>query len=260
MNLDELFAGPYDLIEHAREEIEQAFRLAQGFADQRPLVQFTEIDRKTGDLVHKARLTAKLPSKIRVFIKDAAGNLRDALDHAVFASTVALTGISEPKSTGFPFAKDARGVDERLKSKALEGNATDIRPLLASLQPHENGNTLLWTLNQVRNPNTHRFIVPLVSLAQATDALIRVSQINPGSVLGRSIWDPERQEIEYLRLGPGSLSEVQFAQFVLHFVFGEVDAVRGKEVFGNVKAMANAVQDAVDGIKAETARLLGLQP
>ncbi|MER8453765.1 hypothetical protein NKG60_27960 [Mesorhizobium sp. M1428] len=255
MELDSLFDSPSALIDHARDHIKDAEDRCRAFFEATPYTKVIDVDFEKREEIHKLRLSAKLPAKISAVVKDATGNLRDALDHAVFASAVAISGNVNPSDTGFPFAKDANGVTGELHGKRLRGNPPEIRPFLASLNPHETGNALLWSLNKIRNPNTHRVIIPVGAATIAGDASMNGFHIIGGLRFGYSRWHPTTNEVEFLRVGIGSIVNYQ-VDITSHVAFGDIETLRGKEIIGTLLAMATEVERIVSGIKAETARIL----
>jgi len=254
------FESPRALIQRARELIEDAAFKIKAFFDGRPYTRLVETDPFTGQDVHKVRLTATLPGNIRPIIKDAAGNLRDALDHAVYACAVYLVG-GEPDNTGFPFAGDAKGVEGELGSDRLRGNPLEIRPCLASFQPYPAGNGLICGLNRIRNPNTHRVLVPVGSVAAVPQSYVKFALWGGGLGGGGGggfrpggRWDAIKNEIELVRVGRGTQINIEVT-VAFSVSFGDVKILAGREVIGTLLAIASEVERIVAAIEAETLRL-----
>jgi hypothetical protein len=253
------FHSPRSLISHARDEIKDAEARINAFFAATPIARVVEIDTQTGQRIFKARLTEELPDKITVVVKDAAGNLRDALDHAVYASTAVLVG-GNPSKTGFPFAQDANGVLGELNGKRLCGNAPEIRPLLAAFNPYPGGNDLLSGLNSIRNPNTHRILVPVgVGAAHIGNITIRNGVISGGTQIGHGVWDAAKNEFEYMRLGPTSHFESQ-VQIAFNVSFKGIEKLEGQPIIPTLSAIAGEVERVVSAIEAETGRILSERP
>ena len=255
MDTKDNFASPKMLISHAWDHIEDASTRITAFFEAKPYARVVDLDSEKNQEVHKARLTKRLPAKISAVVKDAAANLRDALDHAVYSSAVMLTGKSDPQHTGFPFAKDAKGVAGELGGKRLCGNPPEIRPVLASFNPYEGGNKLLWGLNQVRNPNTHRVIVPVGAAA------LRQTSQGPGGVVngtlmyGYSRWDADKNEVEFLRITPGNNFQYE-VRISFGVVFEEGGTLKGAPVIDTLKDIAAEVGRVVARIESETTQIL----
>jgi hypothetical protein len=247
------FASPKQLISHARDEINETEGMVGAFIASQQYARVIYVDSNTGEQIHRVRVTGPaLPPKVTNIVKDAAGNLRDALDHAAYSAAIVING-GEPRDTGFPFAKDAAGVEGELASKRLRGNPSEIRPILAGFNPHEGGNETLWTMNQIRNPSTHRFIVPVGSAAMSTGIGISSGTINSGS-FGYSFWDATANEVEYLRIGAGSHLNYQ-VHVTLQVTFEGVNAVTGKLLIPTLRLMATETERVVTEIEAAAQRI-----
>ena len=252
------FESPRILIERAREQIGEADSNLKAFFDRKPCANVIDFDRETSQQVHKVRLTAKLPERVTAIVKDVTGNLRDALDHAVYACAVALS-VDEPTSTGFPFARDAAGVTGELNGKRLSGNPPEIRAFLAAFEPHQTGNQLLWGLNRIRVPKTHRVLIPVLISAGSTSIGIgelRMAGGGAGGQIGYSKWDPAKNEVEYMRLPYRSTFKYEM-QTSFDVLFGEIEAVGGQPAIGTLNAIAGEVERVVSAIEAETTRIIG---
>lgn len=121
-----------------------------------------EYDPQTGQDVHKVRITGEPTATLNTIVKDAAANLRDALDHAVYACALSLNG-GDPKNTAFPIGNTSASIESELKGGSrLKGVPAEIHPLLIAFRPYERVDGLMFGLNQIRNPNTHRAIITSV--------------------------------------------------------------------------------------------------
>ncbi|MCA0302820.1 MAG: hypothetical protein LCH95_10475 [Proteobacteria bacterium] len=250
----DLFASPRQLISHACDEIKAAGSMIDTFAKSQTGTQAVYVDPVTRQNVFCVRIAGPdLPPKVMNIVKDAAGNLRDALDHSVYAAAVAKGG-GEPKHTKFPFAQNAAGVQGELHSRFCSDVPIEIHPLLTGFKPYEGGNDTLWALNQLRNPNTHRFIVPVGSAALVGNLGISTAAITGNSEIGYSRWSPTKKEIEYMRLGPGSTIQHQVS-ISLGVTFEGIKAIAGKAVIPTLDAMASEVERIVSDIEAECRRV-----
>ncbi len=248
------FASPKLLIGRARTHILDLNAAITAFFNTRPHSTAIYPDNDAKQTVYAIRLTAQLPESLTVIAKDAAGNLRDALDHAVYACACDLAG-GEPKNTGFPFAKNAAGVRGELNGDRLRGNPPAIRPLLEGFCPHEGGNDLLWGLNSIRNPNTHRILVPVGQAITHQSLGIESATITGNSQIGYSRWNAAKNEVEYMRLGFGSNAKFN-VQAAFTVSFEGVNALSGKPVIPVLNAIGSEVERVVLAIEAETNRLL----
>jgi hypothetical protein len=249
---DDPFESPKGLVTHAREHADHLESEIGAFFDKRPYTRVIDYDSDTRQDVHKIRLTAKLPGKLSRILKDCTSNLRDALDHAVYAAAVSL-GVKHPKNTGFPFANDATHLDGELARWIFADVPPEIRSCLRGFKPYPGGNDILVALNRIRNPNTHRVIVP-VGTANTGGSVSLQHGIVSEVVMGFSNWDASKNEIEYLRVGRNSQLQYQ-VQVTFDVTFGDIEIVGGQPVTGVLRKMASEVERVILGLEVETARL-----
>ncbi len=222
-----------------------------GHAGEHHVVDF---DRETRQEVYKFRLTAKLPSKVRLVFKDVTSNLRDALDHAVYAGAVAL-GVNSPKKTGFPFGNDAFHLASELSTWKFAHFPRELHPVLMSFKPYPGGNNLVIDLNRMRNPNTHRVIVPIGNASLGSEITNPVGKIVSPAELGYCKWDPLKDEVEYMRLGIGSEFKHD-AKVAFDVTFADPSIMEGQPIVPALRAIHAEVNRIILGIEAETARIL----
>ncbi|MCA1393459.1 hypothetical protein I6F20_30965 [Bradyrhizobium sp. IC3123] len=252
-NLPE-FESPKDLVGHAQEHIDRLDGEIKAFFGRNPYAHVIDFDRETRQQVYKFRLTAKLPSKVRLVFKDVTSNLRDALDHAVYASAVAL-GINSPKKTGFPFGNDAFHLASELGTWKFSDVPRELHPVLMSFQPYPGGNNLIIDLNRMRNPNTHRVIIPIGNASLASEISNAGGKIVTPAQLGYCKWDASKDEVEYMRLGIGSEFKHE-AKVAFDVTFADPNIMEGQPVVPALRAIHAEVDRIVLGIEAETARIL----
>ena len=193
------FDDPKLLLDRTRHHIDDLETLIKAFFEGKPFARFIERDSNACEEVHKVRLTGQLPAKAATIAKDAFSNLRDALDHAVYASSAVLKPGKTMHKTKFPFAHDAAGVHDKLNRDLLDVSP-EIRAFLELLAPHKGGNQLLWGLNCTRNVETHRIIVPLLAASLGSSLRINGAVIGQAQI-GQSTWDAAKNEAEYLKSG-----------------------------------------------------------
>ena len=248
------FDSPKEVLSNARDHINDLHARINAFFERKPYAPVIDYDHDTGQDVHKIRLTAKLPGKAIAVAKDALSNLRDCLDHAVYASACTLKPGKAITRTAFPFAYDAAGVHDKLNREFID-ISPEIRTLLEGLCPHKTGNQLLWGLNAARNVKTHRVLVPLAAAAMGNTLSAAEMNIVGGGQFGYSRWDAAKNEVEYLRVGRGSKvkNKVDMSFSVL---FGDVEVFGGKDAVATLNAAAGEVQSILLAIEAETCRIL----
>lgn len=252
---DDPFDSLREVLSNARDHINDLDARIKAFFEREPYARVIDFDRDTGEDVYKVRLTARLPGKLAAVTKDAFANLRDALDHAVYASAVSIRPGTSPNNTSFPFSYDAIGVHEKLNKEVI-GVPPAIRTLIEGLRPHKTGDQTLWGLNSIRNVKTHRVLVPLGAAAiDGSVGLIR-GHIGQGRI-GFSRWDATKNEIEYMRLVRAPHTHLEHhVRASFDVLFGDVKVFAGRKAIPTLNEVADKVGSILGAIEVETARLL----
>ncbi len=250
---DDLFESPKLLIDRAREHTDALEAAFNTFFGSHPYAKVVDYDPQTGQNVYKIRLTGHLPGRLKTVAKDVLSNLRESLDHAIYAAAVSL-GAIDPRATAFPFANDATHLQGELRGRKLKDIPPELYPMLEGFKPYPGGNDTLVSLNRTRNPGTHRILVPVGFASVAMNMEISSGVITGGQI-GYSRWDPAKNEVEYMRLSHGSHMNYNI-QVAFDVTFGDVETVRGKSVLATLREFATEVDGVVLAIEAETKRLL----
>lgn len=238
-------------IARAKEHIADLERETERFVQEASYERFTEPDPKNPThTVHKIRMTKPLPVGLSEMAGDAIGNLREALDHAIFGVAVA-SGCANPRSAYFPFAGTIDKLDNAIKGWCKDV-PQEIYPLLRAFKPYGGGNKVLFTLNQIANRNKHALLIPVGAVS--LDAGLNVRGTGFFSMPQPHVWDHAKNEMELITLGPG-------AQFKAHFRFAHTVAFAGIEVLEREPAVAvlytirSEVESVLAAIEAESRRL-----
>lgn len=204
---------------------------------------------KSGYVVHKIILTATLPSSLADITGDIVQNLRNALDNAAYAVSVA-SGRTDPKFTAFPFAGSVSQMPQALRrSKDLP---PQIQSMFVGFQPYLGGDDLLWALNEMCVSDKHKMLIPI-----GTGVVRRAGEVRGAgffSMPDPHRWDREKNEMELITLGPG-------AEFQYHFdfrVFVAINGIRvvdGHSVLTVLGDVGQKVESILDAIEMESHRL-----
>ncbi len=248
------FKSPELLLRRAKTHIAEFEALEKRFVESKPYRQFIENDPENGDILHKASITADMPEFLPVILFDALNCMRSSLDHAVFDSSIVLTGRANPKYTKFPFGGTKEQAANELKRKHSEVPEC-MHPFLLAFgpfDPQNGGNKALYGLNEMRNGKIHRTL---------TEAAIAIQSIGFGAgyigkMIGNilSVWDRNKRELTYMRL---SVSEnvhinINISVFV---AFDEGTTFVKQPAVATLKELLGIIEGIVAAIKAETARL-----
>lgn len=205
--------------------------------------------RSLGPISVAVRTNARIPNDMKQIVFDLVNNLRSALDHAVFASTLALTG-EERAGTKFPFGDTRTELDGDVKRKC-KNVPRQMLDFLLAFEAHRDGNPLLWGLNKLRNTKSHRVLVPFA----ATVALSGEGEPTPGITPVRE-WDPSAGRLQVsLDRAPGVEAGGVIYAFRLEVLIG-TGTFRGEPALSIFDRMLGEVERVVSAIEAETTRLL----
>jgi len=84
---------------------------------------------------------------------------------------------------------------------------------------------------------------------------MRRAVVTGGIQFGYSRWDAANNEVEFLRIGRGSVFDYN-VQVFFRIVFGEVDILCGEDAFSTLSEIAGIVDGIINGIESETSRIL----
>jgi hypothetical protein len=206
--------------------------------------------------VLKIRFIKELPEEFEEIVGDVLGNLRSALDHAVYGIAVAFaasTNSPKPKidTACFPFARDAAHFESALKGRCAS-IPSELHPIFRDCQPYGGGNEPLWALNCIRGTDEHAILVP-----GATAAFVGGMEVHG---IGRMVMpykpvlDSSKNEMELCSLAPGAKVHGDY-QLLMYVAFGEVGSVAGKNAEEVLDLFVKLVTTIVDRIEAESKRL-----
>lgn len=157
--MDDPFDSPRMLIDGAEDCISSLEKIIEAFAGHQGRTFGSEFDIKSGKYLLYVQYPIPIPQKISMDIRAVARDLRDALDHAVYASSVAIFG-GNPKKTKFLVADKPEGIENDIKKNLCKDVHEDIVALMVKENVTENGNTAIWSLNKFRNKSSHRVVSP----------------------------------------------------------------------------------------------------
>lgn len=125
-----------------------------------------------------ARVEASPPKAWGLLVGDILGDMRSALDYAVYALAVANTRLDPPpdeKWLEFPIATTEAWFREKRVQRKLSGLSVQARDYIESVQPYQPGfggpsgvTSPLWLLNEMVGPSKHRFIPVFWTMLHST--------------------------------------------------------------------------------------------
>lgn len=239
-----LFESPRLLLDRAASHID-ALRLRIDDLRQTPNWSVMTPDGDGGFFISS---NVAIPGDMKLIAFDIVNSLRSALDHAVFAATLGITG-EERGNTKFPIGDTAKEARDNAKRGRVSVPPALLEFLLA-FEVHRDGNAIVWALNKLRNTKSHRV---LVSFASTIDFVgMSVSEGTEASyewdeATGRFKMRFERQPA----FGP----PIALQTFRLQVLIG-TGKFAGEQALTVFNSMASEVERIVSAIEAETARLI----
>lgn len=237
-------------IAQLEDDINQVF--APDLLRQEITEEFVGIERKA---VVKFRQVRDIPDELGDTAVEALDAIRSSLDQACSASALCL-GVVEPKYAYFPFANTMDDLNNVIK-----GRCKDLRPeivgRLRAFEPYEDGNKLLWALNQVRRSNQHHILAEVGVGSNAFEMhQLKIERSGPsGFAVLSPKWNRERREIHVIHADPATVFSVADFRVRFYPVLGDAGPLTGEPVIPALNALASEAESIVVAIEAETLRL-----
>jgi hypothetical protein len=247
-------------VAQAREDLEE-FKARQhaAFSDKGAYSIFEDLHRKPGFKVVGIKI-AKVPPTLSTKAANIVGALRSALDQATWRASVML-GVKEKTVIYFPLSGTKTDFDAMFGPKGRCQNIpVALQPFLRSTQGfpttegEDGGNDLLYSINVLAKSNKHtetyRVAVELAKAGRLMSQLDVIVEMAFPPVLDRA-----KNEAILFTTTPtgGGYANISFPVYI---AFGEVPIIGGQPVIPILDKMAGMVDSIIDGIEAETSRLL----
>lgn len=196
IHMNDPFFSPKTLLEEAADRIKSVEKLCDDFYLAPNRKGGCEIDQKTGDYLVFVQIDGGIPNRIGMEVRSTVRDLRDALDHAVFASAASLLSY-EPEKTKFPVAISEDEFKKHLYGRGCSDVHSKIKEVILDEKPFKDGNRTLWALNEIRNRNTHR-VLTLTNLTSSGLGILdgRIK----GRIISISDWRSTRNRLYFCRL------------------------------------------------------------
>lgn len=252
--MDDPFESPRMLIESAEERITGLEQIIKAFIGHEGRTYGAEFDLKAGKHSLYVQYPVDIPRKISVEIRAVALELRDALDHTVYASSVTLFG-GDPDKTKFLVADTEEGIQHDIKRNRCKDVHENVVALMVRENACKTGNRTIWSLNQFRNRNSHR----VVSLASAGVGGIGIGRLRSDGLTLQTMneWRSTSRRLYYARIeARGSNFELDIHPTIgvrIHPRFGFGDRPANIEL----RTASAEVRRLLDLIETETIRISG---
>lgn len=247
------FDSPYQMLAWSEHHFKILYSNITQWSESARREQFVEDEPGTGNMLHKIRIYDPIPWYVPLIAFDCINSQRAALDLVIYAASVRL-GIKEPKSTKFPFGSDYKNARNRALPKGSDAIEEIIDKALDFKPYEEDGDPILYGLNQIRNIKHHRFLAP--SAAKPSTVVVTGDiVINGGSVAvgTRTSWVPELSELTFMTTGK-MLSQTDIA-VTLSLAIAEGMPLQEEPILPLLYDTGTKVAKILDAIKAEAERM-----
>ena len=256
MDVDAKFSHPLKTCRWAKKQIDKFEAAERRFFEKHPGQEFSYVEAPTALVVHGIEFNTRPTDALEEMAYRAVGDLRNALDQAVYAACKSL-GVGDPKRANFPLGDSEIQFKRQLQSDKgpYRDIPVELHPKLISFEPfpldetNAKGNPLLRALGEMANPNKHH--LPLGIEAQT--GMRFYGARGPITMVG-TLWDWKGRTILYKRVA-GVPYEVKM-DLDPRVAFGQVAGMAGKPVTRTLREMFSMVDGIIIGLKAETERLL----
>lgn len=248
-----IFDSARQKIARAKQHAVELNSLEQTFLGSQCSGVIIEVDRATGDKIQKLKFTGPVPLEGSSIVSDAANNLRDALDHACYATAIA-SGKNDPRYAVFPFAGSSADLDNAIRGRSKD-LPQEILALLRTFNPYKGGNHVLSVLNSLANANKHGMLRPMATSTGTVS--MHIGKVSGGhfGIPGNAFrWDGEKNEIVVARYGRSTQVNHNF-QIQVFLAFDEATLEWGDPAVVILDGFSAEVQRIVGAIEIEAARI-----
>lgn len=253
--MDNPFDSPRILLQEAKEHIARVELGAEAFLNNKGNIGGTEVDPKSGEILLYVQFASGIPMRINMDVKAAARDLRDALDHAVYASAVVISG-GDPEKTKFLVADTTDGIQQAIKRRTCKDVHEDIIALMVKEDACETGNPTIWTLNKLRNRDTHK----VISAAHLTSEGFKTQNgIIDAEFTLISEWRTTRNRVYFARCSAKSQFHVEIGP-TLAVCFNRALNTSREPASTFLHRAADEVERIIGDIEKETLRIIADRP
>jgi hypothetical protein len=246
---DPFYSSKYS-IERGKQHAANLAKGVKAFVATKPYTLVREPDPDTGGKVEKIRVTKPFPDDLEGIALDAAANLRNALDQAMFSVM--------RKDTNFPFGKSSNDF-ERAVERYCKKVPEDIINLIRGFKPYVGGDGVLWALNKFGNTTKHATIVPMcAAVGSMSLGSYRINNVGKAPfTLSMPRWDFAKNEMVICRFGGNTGVAYDSSNFriSLFITVHGIPVIEGQPVESVLAYLIGKVGEIVMAIEAEAIRL-----
>lgn len=234
---------------HARRH---AVQIAHGFSryiESRPYR--VEERRDSSEILSVYLKRTRNPSlSLAATVGDAFEQLRKALDHTAYAIAKSAMPSGKLRQCAFPFGRTEDGARSQLKRNSREIPPEYFETMLAFKPYREDGDPLLWSLNEICNTNKHAMLTTVTSDLGGV-AFSNLIMSGTGAFLGP--WDEEKGEMLIASLEPSARVSADSLEIKICPVFATVGDVSGQQVERVFQDLVVKVEEILDRLEEQAA-------
>lgn len=251
------FNAPQQTIDWARESIRLGVEACAPYLQNDAFATVVEVDRETGDEVHKVILANPPTLAIKGYFSNAVTDLRHSFDQSLFAAAQICGCVKFDQN--FPWADSIDGLTGIINKRQIKESSRLPQHIVDEILRHEpyaarpgapGGNNFVRDVAKMANNKHSIGLTASVTISQA--AFKNVVIEGPGSFL--KPWDPVKKEIEISRLRPGGSVSYDNPRFTAHVSFEHAGLIGRMSAAGVALQFAEKAQAVLDGLKAASLR------
>lgn len=248
------FEGPLAGLAAAREDLEAFNVLCDAFASACDYEVVRHRDNHSGEEVVSLRYSKRPTPNLRAKATSILSNTRNALDQAVCDAAIA-TGRKDAKGVYFPVGQNADDLDDAIKHRCKNVHP-DIIDFIRACKPYYGGNDIIRYACQIITGAKHRRILGLSLGGKLTHiGGDKNLLIIPPVKFWVNKWSRLKNELEYVRIGPGGYFNMDIRHPV-KIVLGEGHPPFEGPASAALGDVICETERIVLGLKAETARII----
>ena len=272
------FESAKSLVEGFQENLDAFNAAISDFFQKEPCVPAIEYNQDRTEELHKIVLTAQPPQSMRRLVNRSFGDIRNALDQALFAASYIILG-KRPKNIHFPFGESPTDFDAVFNFKRYKSIPRELIPILKTFEPYPagegytGGNSVLKALNVLVQPAKHEIMLNVGGAAKDFSfeggggsfvaGKTGVSRIYPPSVFRPGIniegFSMADNEIPIFVCNP-LMADKPDVHVSFLIAFSELDpkaeVLAQYSVYRAMRMMSDTVRDIVASLETEAKRIV----
>lgn len=234
---------------HARRHAAQIAHSFNHYIESRP---YRVEERRESDEVLSVYLkrTRNPNLSMAATVGDAFEQLRKALDHTGYAIAKSAMSGGKLRQCAFPFGRTEADARSLLKRNSREIPPEYFETMLAFKPYREDGDPLLWSLNEICNTNKHAMLTTVLSGFGGV-AFNNLVMSGTGAFLGP--WDEEKGEMLIASLEPSARVSADSVEVKICPVFARIGDVSGQQVERTFQTLVSKVEEILDRLEEQAA-------